>query len=77
MDEILTILNDLHSDIDFEHEERLFERGLLDSFDIVTLVSELAMQYGIQIMPKDIVPENFSSAATIHALVQRILNEGR
>ena len=75
MDELLAILNDLHSDIDFTKETDLFGRGLLDSFDIVALISEISMQFGVQISPGDIKPDNFSSADSIHALIERIREE--
>ena len=72
MNELLAILNDLHSDIDFTKETDLFSRGILDSFDIVALVSEISMQFGVQIRPSDIKPENFSSAEAIWSLIERV-----
>ena len=45
--------------------------GMLDSFDMVTLVAALDKQYGISIPGTDIVPENFKNAETIEALVRK------
>ena len=39
---IIGILQDLHEDVDFENETRLIDGKILDSFDIVTLISELS-----------------------------------
>jgi acyl carrier protein len=44
---------------------------MLDSFDVVTLVSELDKTYSISIAGVDIVPENFRSIASIEKLLQR------
>lgn len=38
MDILLAILEDMHSDIDFGTCETLIDDGVLDSFDIITLV---------------------------------------
>ena len=38
---VLAILKELHEDIDFEAEDKMVEDKILDSFDLVTLVTEL------------------------------------
>ncbi len=45
--------------------------GLLDSFDVITLVSTLDKTYGISIPGDEIVPENFKNAETIQALLRK------
>lgn len=75
MEELLEILNELHPDVDFESEEALVEDRILDSFDIVTLVSELGDAFDIEITAVDMVPENFNSAKAIHALIERKLDD--
>ena len=72
LQEILDILNDLHPEIDFKKENNLIEDGILDSFDIVSLVAELNIAFDIQIGAKDIIPENFSSGDAIFKMVQRL-----
>jgi D-alanine--poly(phosphoribitol) ligase subunit 2 len=71
MEKILEILTDVRPDIDFEQEELLVEGGLLDSFDIVTIISELNDAFDINIRVHDLKPENFNSVAMIQALVDR------
>ncbi len=73
MEKILEILTDVRPDIDFEQEELLVEGGLLDSFDIVTIISELNDAFDINIRVHDLKPENFNSVSLIHALVERKL----
>lgn len=71
-DTILEILADIRPDIDFEVEEALIDDGLLESFDIVTLVSELSTEFDITIKPKELVAENFNSVDAIVSLVERL-----
>ena len=40
---VLAILKELHEDIDFEAEDKMVEDKILDSFDLVTLVTELGI----------------------------------
>lgn len=75
MKELLDILNNLHPDVDFEKEEALVSGGILDSFDIVSLVTELNSVFDIEITASDLVLENFDSAAAMYALVERLLEE--
>jgi acyl carrier protein len=75
MDELLDILSELHPDVDFETEDALIDDGILDSFDIVTLVSEISERMDVTIGAKDILPENFNSAEALYDLIKRIEDE--
>lgn len=75
MEELMEILNDLHPDVDFETEERLVDDKILDSFDIVSLIAEINETYDIAITAKDILPENFNSAKSLYALIQKLEEE--
>ena len=72
MEELLKILRDLHPDVDFETEEHLIDGMILDSFDIVTLISEIQDVFDVTIDAKRIIPENFNSAKALYALIQEI-----
>lgn len=72
MEKLLGILKSLRSDVDFETETLLVDNGVLDSFDIISLVSELNDAYGIQISVVDLVPENFNSVQAMAALIARL-----
>ena len=52
MEELLNILKDLHPDVDFEKEERLVDDKILDSFDIISVISEIAEQFDVVISGK-------------------------
>lgn len=76
MEELLEILRDMHPDVDFETEEGLIDNGILDSLDIVSLISEISENFDVTITAKDIVPENFNSAKALYELVRRLEDEG-
>ena len=71
MSKVMTILAHIRPEIDFTVSLDFFEEGALDSFDLVTLISELDRAYGISIDGIDIVPDNFASIARIEALLAR------
>ena len=72
MDELISILQNLQPDVDFHTEEALIDGGILDSFDIVTLVAEIDERFGVEIPAEALIPEHFNSAHTIFRLIQRL-----
>ncbi|MBR6106959.1 MAG: acyl carrier protein [Oscillospiraceae bacterium] len=75
MSTIIEILQDLHEDVDFESEDKLIDKKILDSFDIVTLISELSNEFDITIPADKIIPENFNSAQALAAMVEELEDE--
>lgn len=75
MDELLEILEDLHDDVDYKTCTTLIDDKILDSFDIVTIIAEIDDQFDVTIPPEEIIPENFNSAASLYALVEKLLDE--
>lgn len=75
MDTLMEILEDVQPDVDFESCDTLIDDGMLDSFAILSIVSELEDQFEISVSPADIIPENFNSAQAIWAMVQRLQGE--
>ena len=76
MEELLTILRDMHPDVDFETQEHLIDDMILDSLDIVSLISEISEEFDVTITAKDIIPANFNSAKALYELIQRLEDEG-
>ena len=72
MDELLEILKDIKPNVDFKTCTDLIDGGYLDSFDILSIVSELNDAFGVEISPVDIVPGNFNSADALWKMVQRL-----
>lgn len=72
MDKLMGILFELNPDIDYAQEDALIDGGILDSFDIVTLVAEIDDIFGVEIPAEALIPEHFNSAKAIFALIQRL-----
>lgn len=74
MDQLLEILTEVKSDVDFETCDTLMDDGVLDSFDLVSIVGELNDTFDIEITPADIIPENFNSADAMWDLITSLRN---
>ncbi len=72
MEELLDILAEIKDDVDFETEDKLIDDGILDSFDILQIISALNDAFDISIPASEIIPENFNSAETLWDMVQRL-----
>jgi len=72
MEKLLQILNDIRPDVEFKNETSLVDEGVLDSFDIVSIISELNDAFDIHIRVNHISPENFNSVEAIMALVIKL-----
>ena len=72
MNELIQILTELHDDVDFATETGLIENGVLNSLDIVTLITEINDRFDVQIPAEEIMPENFDSAEALWALISRL-----
>ncbi len=68
---IIEILSEIRPEVDFNVDVNFFESGLLDSFDVVTLVTALDEEYKISIDGLDVLPDNFSTVNTIVVLLSK------
>lgn len=75
MEELLKLLKERKPEVDFENNENLIEEELLDSFDIISIVSAIDNEFDVQITAGDVIPENFNSAKALYALIQRLQEE--
>jgi acyl carrier protein len=71
MDKIVEILSGIRPEFDFTQSQDFINDGYLDSFDVVTLVTELDEKFGISIDGVDIVPDNFKNIQSIKSLLQK------
>ncbi len=72
MEELMKLLTETCPGIDFAGSEALIDDGILDSLDIVTIVSALMDAYDVTITVDDLVPENFNSVGAMLALIERL-----
>lgn len=75
MEKLLAILNGIHPDVDFTDNNELIDDGILDSLDIVTIVTEINAEFDVTIPAEEIIPENFNSAEALMALITRLDEE--
>ena len=75
MDQLLEILKNMHPDVDFEEVEDMIGEGVLDSLDIVTLITEINNTFDVSIPAEEVIPENFASLESLWALIERLDEE--
>ncbi len=76
METILSIVKEARPDVAFENEKSLIDDGILDSFDIVSIISDLNDEFDINIRVHDLTPKNFNSVEAICELVKKKQTEG-
>ena len=70
---VVNILCEVNPKIQENMEIDLLESGILDSFEIVNIVMELEMSFGIEIDPEDIAPDNFKTIGDVVKLIEKNL----
>lgn len=70
-EKVIKILSELRPEFDFNEPLDFMEEGMLDSFDVINLVTALDGEFGISIDGIDVLPENFSSVEKIEALLKK------
>lgn len=66
---VVEILKEIRPEFEFAGVENFFDEGMLDSFDLMTLVSTLQEEYQVKIAGEEILPENFANVDAIVALL--------
>ena len=75
MEELLRIMSEVRPDIDFETETRLIDDEMLDSLDIVAIVTDVNVEFDVETNVNDLLPENFNSAKALYELIQKLQYE--
>ena len=71
MDKLLELLKRVKPEVDFAQSSSLVDDGILDSIDIVSIITEIESEYSIEIDPDEIDPDNFQSAAAILEMIEK------
>jgi D-alanine--poly(phosphoribitol) ligase subunit 2 len=72
MDVLMNILTELDDSIAWEKEEALIDDRILDSFGVISLVSELEEAFSIEIEAAELIPENFNSVSAMRNMILRL-----
>ena len=74
LNNLLDVLNKIRPENNYLESQDFIKEGLLDSFDIITLVAELEEQFGISIDGEDVTQENFKNLETLKKFIRRYLD---
>lgn len=69
-EKLLNILAEACPEVDFVNEMALIDDGLLESLDIVMIVTEIMQEFGVELTVDDLLPENFNSVDALLALIE-------
>ena len=75
MEELIAKLEEMKPGVDFRNETGLFDKRLLESFDVMQIIAMIDEEYDITVPPSQIMPQNFNSAAAIYDMIQRLGDE--
>ena len=75
MESLLEILLEIQPEVDFETCSTLVDDKILDSFDIISIITEVNTEYDVAIPAEEIIPENFNSAQALYELIEKLLDE--
>lgn len=72
METLMNILMEIDESIDWENEKELIDGRLLDSFGVISLISELEEAFDIEIDAAEMIPENLNSADAMWKMIERL-----
>ena len=75
METLKAILSEIRPDVDFETEKQLIDNGVLDSFDIISIASEINGAFDVEINVENLLPENFNSMEAMYELICKLQDE--
>lgn len=72
MQTLYDILMEIDDSIDWKNENALIDDRILDSFGVISLVSELEDSFRIEIEAAYIIPENFNSMEAMWKMIEKL-----
>lgn len=73
MERLIELLQEIKEDIDYENETALIDDELLDSFDILQIISAIDDEFEVAIPAAMIIPDNFNSAEALWSMIQGLM----
>ena len=56
MERVIEILEGVKPGVDFRKEKALVDDGILESFDIITLIAKLNEEFDVEFTVKEVIP---------------------
>jgi acyl carrier protein len=75
MEKLLEILKSLHPEVDYMSCENLIDNKIIDSFDIITIITEISNEFDVAVPPEEIIPANFNSAQALQMMIERLQDD--
>ena len=75
LDHMIELLEDVKGNVDYENCTTRAPHRVLDSFDILSIISSINDEFDVSVPAKDIVPDNFNSAQAMLDMVKRLVDE--
>ena len=72
MDELMALLKEIRPDVSFHSDMNLIDDAILDSIDIVSIVSEIGERFQVDISVDQLTSENFNSPEAILKMIERM-----
>lgn len=69
---IISILQNIRPEADYTKSSNYIDDGLLDSFDLVALISDIEDTLNIQIPITEVKQSNFANIDTIISLIEKV-----
>ncbi len=69
-DKVLKILEDVRPDIDYSTEDNLVDGGVLESFDIVAIISKFESEFDVEVEPQYLTAAHFNSVDAMVSLLE-------
>lgn len=74
MEELIEIIKEYVPDIELNKEQALLDDALIDSIQLVEIISDISEKFQIEISGDDIDPDNFQSIQKIWKLILKLKN---
>lgn len=73
MEKLVALLKKVKPNANFENEDGLIDKGIIDSLDVISIIAEISEQYGIVIPNEEIIPDNFNSVEALKELIDDLM----
>ena len=73
MEKLYDLLSSCCPTVDFQNEKNLISDSLIDSIDLISIISDIEDEFNVNIDMENIVPENFNSVESMWRLINSLM----